>query len=364
MSSEPSPKQSTWRPPVAAAKRNYPMNCWWVAALSSEVDRKLSSRWLLDTAVLLYRGEDGRAIALEDRCPHRGAPLSLGCLKGDTVQCGYHGFTYAPDGSCIQVPSMRAAVASIRVRSFPVVERPPFVWMYLGDPEALSSVPPAPELPWTADPTFALISGRIDMAANFMMLKENVLDLTHFGYVHAATFKITDWVDPPKVTVEGDTVKFGQSFVQSPLPPPFAEALGLPPGTPFNRENYGAFVSPALQVAAVDFIDPKSIDTSAVAGRFRVAHATTPIDSTHMLYYYAVGRDHGTSPELMGRFEALTIVGFDEDKRIIEAIQQRLLRDPRDSAEWEMSVKSDAAGIQARRILARWMQRETGAPAP
>jgi vanillate O-demethylase monooxygenase subunit len=334
------------------------MNCWWVAALSGEIERRLEGRWLLDTPVLLYRGEDGRVVALEDRCPHRGAPLSLGCLKGDAVQCGYHGFTYAPDGACIHVPSMRAAVSSIRIRAFPVIERPPFVWIYLGDPDAMSSVPPAPELPWTADPAFARISGRIDMSANFMMLKENVLDLTHFGYVHASTFKITDWVDPPKVTVDGDTVKFAQSFVNSPLPPPFAEALGVAAGSPFNRENYGAFVSPALQVAAVDFIDPNSPDV--MTGRFRIAHATTPIDSTRMHYFYAAGRDHGTSAELMGRFEALTKIGFDEDKRIIEAIQAALTRDPRDPASWEVSVKSDTAGIQARRALARWMSRETG----
>ncbi len=183
--------------------------------------------------------------------------------------------------------------------------------------------------------------------------------LTHFGYVHASTFKITDWVDPPKVAVEGDKVTFSQSFVESPLPPPFAAALGVAPGTPFNRENHGSFVSPALQVAAVDFIDPRAADKQAIAGRFRIAHATTPINGTSMLYYYTLGRDHGTSPQLMQGFETLSKIGFDEDKRILEAIQAARLKDPRDPAEWEVSVKSDAAGVQARRALARWMERET-----
>ena len=78
-----------------------------------------------------------------------------------------------------------------------------------------------------------------------------------------------------------------------------------------------------------------------------------------MLYYYAVGRDHGTSPQLMQGFEALTKIGFDEDKCILEAIQAARLKDARDPAEWEVSVKSDAAGVQARRALARRMDRET-----
>ncbi|MEP6547430.1 MAG: aromatic ring-hydroxylating dioxygenase subunit alpha [Gammaproteobacteria bacterium] len=268
-------KKSAWRAPRTNSQRNYPMYCWWVAALSTEG------------------------------------------------------------------------------------ERAPFIWIYLGDPDALTAVPAAPVLPWTDDPSFSVICGRIDMAANFMLLKENVLDLTHFGYVHASTFKITDWVDPPKVAVEGDNVTFSQSFVGGPLPPPFAAALGVPPGTPFNRENYGSFISPALQVAAVDFIDPRAVDSQAIAGRFRVAHATTPISGTSMLHYYALGRDHGTSPQLMQGFEALSKVGFDEDKCILEAIQAARLKDPRDPAEWEVSVKCDAAGVQARRALARWMERET-----
>ena len=73
---------------------------------------------------------------------------------------------------------------------------------------------------------------------------------------------------------------------------------------------------------------------------------------------YALGRDHGKVPELLAKFEKLSAVGFDEDKRMIEAIQQAFLRDPRDPADWEVSVRSDTAGVQARRILQRWMQRE------
>src|SRR5687768_16629783 len=120
-----------WAPPRPAAERNYPYNVWWVAAFSDEVGRDLLGRWLLETPVLLYRKQDGTIAAIENRCPHRGAPLSLGCLKGDAVQCGYHGFTFDSDGRCIDVPSMKAPLAAARVRAFPVVEQPPYVWIYL-----------------------------------------------------------------------------------------------------------------------------------------------------------------------------------------------------------------------------------------
>jgi vanillate O-demethylase monooxygenase subunit len=116
-----------------------------------------------------------------------------------------------------------------------------------------------------------------------------------------------------------------------------------------------------LQIAAVDFIDPENLEASAIAGRFRVAHATTPIDATHMHYFWAAGRDHGKDARQMAQLEALTQQGFAEDERMIEAVQAMASRDPRDGSAIEVSVRADAAGVQARRIVQRWMQRELSA---
>jgi phenylpropionate dioxygenase-like ring-hydroxylating dioxygenase large terminal subunit len=334
---------------------NYPRNCWWVAAFSEEVGRELLGRWLLDTPVLLYRREDGTIVAIENRCPHRGAPLSLGRLKGDAVQCGYHGFTFDGRGRCIDVPSMKAPLSAARVRSFRVIEQAPLVWVWLGDPERIDSIAPPHHPNWLGETGFAERHGRIDIAANYMLLKENVLDLTHFGYVHASTFKITDWVDPPRFWSEGEMTGYHQSFSSSPLPPVFAEHMGLAPGTPYDRENYGSFLTPALQIAAVDLIEPGS---RKVTGRFRVMHATTPIDATHMHYFWVVGRDYGTNNAEMESLSAITKIGFAEDEAMIEAIQALQLRDLRGASAPECSVKMDSAGIQARRIVQKWMERD------
>jgi len=356
MASKVQATTAQWRAPTPPESRNYPYNCWWVAGYSSEIGRDLLARWLLDTPVLLYRTEDGRAVGIENRCSHRSAPLSLGCLKGDNVQCGYHGFTFAPDGACVRVPSTDAPLPAARIRAFPVIEHDPFVWVYLGDPERIDDVPPPHQLDWTRDTAFKFVTGRMDVAANYMLLKENVLDLTHFGYVHAKSFGITDWVNPPKLVQDGDQPGYHQSFVRSPLPPIFADPLGLAVGTPLNRDNYGSFVSPALQVAAVDFIDP---DSGTVIGRFRVSHATTPIDAGHMHYFYVIGRDFGNTPEDMEGLLRASEIGFAEDEEMIEAVQATMTRDLRGAAAPEISVKADAPGIQARRALQRWMDRET-----
>ena len=69
-------------------------NCWYVAGWSKDYDRSLKAQMLLGENVVLYRLEDGAPAALEDACPHRKLPLSMGQLEGDTVVCGYHGLTF------------------------------------------------------------------------------------------------------------------------------------------------------------------------------------------------------------------------------------------------------------------------------
>jgi len=341
----------------AAVPRNYPYNCWWVAAFREEVGRSLLSRWLLDTPVLLYRTESGQVVAMEDRCPHRLAPLSLGNLRGDSVECGYHGFRFEPNGKCSHVPTMET-VPPFSVESYPVQESGPFVWIYLGDRAVLEQVPPPPELPWTTDPAFAVLSGRFDIGANYMLLKENVLDLSHLGFVHARSFGVTDWTHPPEVTTKDESVTYCQQFLDCPLPTGYALALGLQPGVIFNRETRGSYISPALQISAVDLSDP-SQRGAPPAGRYRFAHATTPVDGQSMHYFWVVGRDHAKEAEPMVQFEKMIKQGFSEDEAMLEAIQSLARRTPRRGTSGERSVKADVAGVQARRILDRWMARET-----
>ncbi|MDE2597602.1 MAG: aromatic ring-hydroxylating dioxygenase subunit alpha [Sphingomonadales bacterium] len=340
----------------AQAARNYPLNCWWVAAFADEVGREPLARWLLDTPVVLYRTEAGEVVALEDRCPHRQAPLSSGKLRGDAIECGYHGFQFGPAGRCLRVPSLPSP-PPIAVESYPVQESGPLVWIYLGDRAQLDDVPPPPQMGWMTDPGFAIRKGTMEIAANYLLLKENVLDLTHLGHVHAASFGIMDWVNPPAVTTKGDTVTYRQEFVRSPLPAGYAMALGLEPGTPWNRVGFGTFVSPAAHESGTLFFDPAAPELPAGSNLF--AHLTTPIDATHMHYFFVAARDHATDDSAMNQFAAILEAGFREDEEILCKVQALINRTPRRGSQGERSVKADAAGVAARRIVERWMARET-----
>jgi len=297
-----------------------------------------------------------RVAALEDRCPHRQAPLSIGKLKGDTVECGYHGFCFATDGRCTVVPSM-PGTPNFSVASFSVREIGPLIWIYLGDVAVLDTVPPPPDLPWLLDERFKTTSGQIEIAANYMLLKENVMDLTHLGFVHAKSFGVTDITQPPEVTSDGETVRYMRRFINAPLPAAYAMTLGVPPGTPWHRETHGAFLSPAAQMGGLDFRDPSAPDAPPKQVRF--VHATTPVDQTSMRYFWIAARDHANDGETMKQFGQILQIGYAEDEAVLKAIQALANRRPRRGNNEERSVRADAAALQARRVLARWMARET-----
>jgi vanillate O-demethylase monooxygenase subunit len=108
-------------------------NAWHVAATGNELaDRPLACR-VLDTSVVLFRGVDGSAAALQDRCPHLDAPLSTGSISGDILICAYHGMRVNRDGACVDSRLSDEARAVAAVRRFPLVERDGILWIWMGD---------------------------------------------------------------------------------------------------------------------------------------------------------------------------------------------------------------------------------------
>lgn len=100
-------------------------NQWYVAAFGCEVGRELLGRTVLGEPIVLYRTQDGTAVALADRCVHRRFPLSASRLDGDRIVCGYHGFTYDTTGTCVYVPGQKRVPRTARVASYPVSSRTP-----------------------------------------------------------------------------------------------------------------------------------------------------------------------------------------------------------------------------------------------
>ena len=156
----------------------YIRNAWYVAAWEHEVGREMMRRILLDEPVVLFRRDDGTPVALEDRCCHRRAPLSEGKLIGNIVQCPYHGLQFDETGACVRVPSQKQIPPGARVKSYPVVERNHWIWIWMGDP-AKADPDLIEDFHWMDDPDWRFGGDRLRLEGNYLLLVENLLDTTH-----------------------------------------------------------------------------------------------------------------------------------------------------------------------------------------
>ena len=157
---------------------------WYVGATTGEVGREPLGRTVCGRHVVLFRREDGSAVALDDRCPHRGYPLSAGALVGDEIQCGYHGLRFDGCGTCVWAPGQDRVPSRANVAAVPLIERGPWVWLWMGDPDAADpSLLPA--MAWLDDPAWATVHGVEPLAARASLLIDNLLDLSHETFLHA-----------------------------------------------------------------------------------------------------------------------------------------------------------------------------------
>ena len=162
---------------------------WHPVAQSHEVlkDAPLSVK-LLDQAVVLWRDNEGVAQAFVDRCPHRGARLSMGRVENGHLECPYHGWQFASGGQCVKVPAVPDFVppATQRVKSFDVQEAYGLVWVRLQEGEAENANAAAlPAFAAESDEHLRKVNcGPYDVAASAPRIIENFLDMSHFGFVH------------------------------------------------------------------------------------------------------------------------------------------------------------------------------------
>src|SRR5258708_634276 len=113
------------------SKRTWPRNAWYLAAWRDEIRDQPVARTILSEQVVLFRGANRKIAALEDRCCHRAAPLSMGAVVPEGLRCGYHGPVFAADGRCIEIPGQQSIPPQASVRSYPIAEREEFVWIWM-----------------------------------------------------------------------------------------------------------------------------------------------------------------------------------------------------------------------------------------
>jgi phenylpropionate dioxygenase-like ring-hydroxylating dioxygenase large terminal subunit len=339
-------------------------NCWYAAAWSHEIGRSLFARTILGEPLVFYRTEGGPPAALLDRCPHRLLPLSKGTLKGDTVECGYHGLTFDCAGACVRAPGQERIPPAARARSYPVAEHLGMVWVWPGDSALADTAKLFDQLPQWAEsqkpaPAWGLNCGPYThVKANYQLLTENLVDPAHVSFVHKSTLGTAAMADIPIETTQiGDTLLVTRWTLDSPAAP-ILQRFGKWTGN-VDRWQYYYLYPPSI--AVVDFGSDRPGMEHGEAARDRgvriySCHFLTPETEGATHYFWLQLRNFASTDESVSRdITAQFIMAFDEDKGVLEAIQ---LAEQQPCVEQRVKLALDAGSVRLRRTVARLIEEE------
>ena len=336
---------------------NYLRNHWYVAGFDEELQPgHLLPRTYLGENVVLFRASDGTPRALEDRCPHRFAPLSAGKLQGDAIQCGYHGLTFDGAGVCVRNPHGPIPKAAA-VKAYPVKERHRLLWIWTGEPAKADETLIPDYSAVAAAPEHAYFRGYLPTACDTLLLVDNILDLSHVDYLHPTTLG-SGAISRVKATVEDlseRSVKISWISSGDIAPPAFDMYLReqRQPTDQWTEVTWTAPSNMLLSVGATLQGEPRA--DGAVTLNL---HLGTPERPGHTHYWYWVTRAFAISPEANAAMQPMIEHVFrHEDKPMLEAQQRRI----GDQDFWSLKpvlLAPDAGAVRARRKLAALIEAE------
>jgi vanillate O-demethylase monooxygenase subunit len=341
-------------------------NRWYVAAYGAELGRHLLGRTILGEPIVLYRTQEGQPVALADRCVHRRYPLSAGRLEGETVVCGYHGFTYDSGGTCIRVPGQERIPRTARVAAYPVVEQDSFIWVWIGEPER-ADASLVPRAPWLADPGYVTVSGMEPLAARYPLLVDNLMDLSHETFLHGGYIGTPEVASTPittEVDEAGEVVRLSRHMDDAECPPFYATSTGIE-GRIVRWQDI-EYHPPCLYLlhsrVAPSGVMPGPDGDDRNAFHVEVVYAITPETEHSTLDFWAVARDFALDDAEVSNFlrESNRTVVL-QDVTALNTLEQVLAGEPEGCQE--LSVGIDAGGLAARRILRRMAEGTRPAPA-
>jgi phenylpropionate dioxygenase-like ring-hydroxylating dioxygenase large terminal subunit len=343
-------------------------NAWYVAAWDHEVSADaLLGRILLNEPVVLYRTRDGQLVALEDRCCHRHYPLHKGTLTQDCIQCRYHGFTYDGSGRCVRVPGQSNVPEAARVKSYPVIERHRWVWVWMGDP-ARADESKIVDFHWLNHPEWRAKGTTFHVKSNYELILENLLDLTHLTFLHGGTIGTYATAENAEVTTRATDhdVTVTRWIMDSPAPATYVKARGF--ASNIDRWQFINFTPPCyvrLDIGGLAIGQrARERKTAAFAAEglladgleMRNLNAFTPETEKTTHYFWAQAHNFSLDdPSVTDMLFDQIDEAFHQDWEVFETQQHWIDLAP---TAPRINVRADAGQVQSVRLLHRKIEEE------
>ena len=293
---------------------------------------------------------------MADRCPHRGAPLSSGQVRGEALECGYHGLTFDCAGKCVRVPGRDAVPAAFSTRAYPVAEKWRFVFIWMGDP-AKADEALIPDYHWSDDPKWIARGETMPMKCHSALVRDNLLDLSHAHFVHSKTLATDAVVGAPLQVEETDSEIRVSRMMENITPSPFfARALGGFQGK-VNHRQIVRFM-PACNIIIETTV--WAVDNPEHAADLRVMNALVPETENTCHYFWSLGRNMQLDNDALGEwiFTANRDTFF-EDQEILEQQQIMLERAPEPQRSLLFHVDGGVNAVH--KLMARLYEEECAA---
>jgi phenylpropionate dioxygenase-like ring-hydroxylating dioxygenase large terminal subunit len=333
-------------------------NAWYVAALDAELQGGLLAVKMLNERIVLYRKAGGHPVALEDACAHRKLPLSMGRLKGNHVECAYHGMTYDESGQCVRLPCADRIPKGARVRSYPIVSRYGLLWVWMGEPR-LANPSGIFGVDHYGDPSWGITRGdAMTVDCNYLYMTDNLLDPSHVAWVHPDSFgnaaceseTVQVKAEPAGVTA----FRWMRGVEVAPIYVPFVRFSGA-----CDRLQHYEVRYPSHALI-------KAIFVPAGTGGPEAAHHVsafvmdsynflTPIDEEHTRYYWFQMRNVLADDLEASRLMAESVrSAFEEDRLILNAVQQGFAA----TQSPHIDIATDSAPLRFRRRVRQLIEAE------
>lgn len=342
-------------------------NAWYFAAWQENIDQgELFARTILSRPLVFFRDQNNKIRAMDDRCPHRSAPLSMGRLSDGCISCCYHGLKFNADGECVENPHPSGKIpAAAKVRTYPIIEKHSGVWIWMGEKQADPSLIPDYSIMDEGSTKYNVARrDHLIMQASYELIIDNLLDCSHTSFVHEGILGTIDMIDAPTEIEQNGTTLNVIRYARDVEPPSMFDMIYRQDGKNADVWTDFRWDVPSNLLLDVGITAPGRPKEEGT-GYYGI-HIITPETETTTHYHTAASRWNiqpgSEAPEMKVKIADLRQFAFQEqDEPLIRAQQKILSMFPSDEIKPVM-LETDLGVVRWRRIVEKLIAEEN-APA-